>query len=105
MELVKRIRADNNLFEKLVQHQLLSSILVQYRIVGNLGNVFNLAKIMVNSVQIAKLETHKMNLMHVCLPMTVSIYMLIAKFKFCEYQWRAILPKLMLITCVASYIY
>ena len=32
MELVQRIRADNSLFEKLVQRQLLSSILVQYHV-------------------------------------------------------------------------
>ena len=58
--------------------------IIKYGIAGNLGEVFNL----VIWVKIAKLK------LTACAPMTLSVQ--IAKFKFHQYQLRAILPNLML---------
>ena len=52
---------------------------------GNLGEVFNLV--------IGKFGRSP-NELNTCAPMAVSIE--IAKFKLCQYQWRAISPNLML---------
>ena len=67
-----------------IERRLLSN-----RIAGKFGEVFYLA----NQVKIAELKTRQSKL-NVCAPMTPSIQ--IAKFKFRQYQLRAVSPNLML---------